>query len=126
MTTAGNWLRSRRMLCGLGLREFAEKIGDSPSNVCNIERGKRLPWKNAARLKRVAGALSITEGGPEWSELFSITGACEKLPPESAETAKRPIVQALLKEIASRSLSQADVMIVVRYVRRKFIKRVQS
>ncbi len=67
-------LKAFRLRAGFGLREFAELIGDAPSNYVNIESGKRKPWKSLEKLRSVAEALALREGSQDW-DAFIVTAA---------------------------------------------------
>lgn len=86
--SAGEWLRDKRIDAMLGLRQFARLIEDSPSNVCNIENGKRRPWQNSEKLTKVAEVLGIPKNSADWDTLFRIVTRPQDPPKECMKRLK--------------------------------------
>jgi transcriptional regulator with XRE-family HTH domain len=118
----GGWLREMRSRAGLGLREFAKLIGDVPSNVCNIENGRRAPWQNEPKLRRVAEVLGIKENSNEWDTLFGMARRQDQPPADLARYMQYPLVPTLLRTINELQLSEADLQQLLKYVKRTFGK----
>jgi transcriptional regulator with XRE-family HTH domain len=59
MTPFGKTLRRLRRRAGLGLRTFADLIGERASTVSAMEQGHRSPWHREDRLTRVADVLGL-------------------------------------------------------------------
>ena len=66
----GSFLRALRLRQGYGLREFAQLIGDKPSNLSAIENGRRPPWQSLEKLRLVVRALAIEEASRDWDQFF--------------------------------------------------------
>ena len=54
----GRWLRIKRMSKDVSLREFASRIGVSPTYLCHIETGKSKP-PSERRLKAISENLHV-------------------------------------------------------------------
>ena len=103
----GEYLRGLRVHAGYGLRRFAGLIEIKPSNLCDIEYGRRaMP---ATYLESTAEALSIQRGSPQWQKFFKLASAPGELPADLQQVAQRPFVPALLRTIDNQQLSEADV-----------------
>ena len=118
----GEWLREQRSRAALGLRQFAQMIGDSPSNVCNIENGRRPAWQNEPMLRRVADALGIRENSDDWDMLFGGVVRPNQPPPDLARYMQFPLVPVLLRTIGEYQLTEDEVRRLLTYVKRTFGK----
>jgi transcriptional regulator with XRE-family HTH domain len=112
------FLKSLRLRAGYGLREFAEMIGDAPSNYAGIEAGDRKPWRDPEKLRRVAEALELEEGSPDWNAL--ILGARRKgtLPEDMERLLDRPMIPLLLRTVDELQLSEGDLRRLVERLRK--------
>lgn len=93
-------LKALRLKAGYGLREFAELIGESPSNYVGRETEKQGPWRSPDKLRRVAVALNLREGSEEWDAFYIAAGqdiVC--LPPGLERQIERPFFPALLRTV---------------------------
>jgi len=119
---AGDWLREKRKAASIGLRQFAILIGESPSNWCNVENGRRPPPQSEDKLRRIAQVLGIRSNGDDWDYLFGIV----KRPPRAAADIERYAqiehVPTLLRTIGERKLSGEEILRVIKYVERYFGK----
>jgi transcriptional regulator with XRE-family HTH domain len=118
----GEWLRERRVRAALGLRQFAQLIGDSPSNVCNIENGKRPPWQNEPKLRRVAEVLGIKENSEDWDALFGKARRPDQPPADLARYMQFPYVPTLLRTIGEYQLNEEEIKKLLSYVKKTFGK----
>lgn len=57
--TFGMFLRSMREADEIGLSEFASKLGLSRANLCDLEKGRKIP--SPERAARIAKYLGIPE-----------------------------------------------------------------
>jgi transcriptional regulator with XRE-family HTH domain len=55
--TLGQVIRDARVAAGTSLREFAKKVGITPSYQSDIENDRRIPAEDV--LKKIAGLLSL-------------------------------------------------------------------
>ena len=127
MTDRGTWsmerdfaklLKALRLRAGYGLREFAELIGESPSNYVGRESGKLGPWRSQAKLRKVAEALALREGVEDWDAFFIAAGqdlVC--LPPDIERQIERPFFPALLRTV--ERLSEDELRDFVNDLRQK-------
>ena len=119
----GSYLKALRLAQGLGLRAFAEKIGMFPSNLSDIEHGKKAPPKGPDKLAQMAAALGITRGSKEWSKLhdLSVKDTPEKLPPDLVAYAQKSEgIPFLLRTAAQKKLSRGDLERLVKTITEKF------
>lgn len=122
-TSIGEWLRIKRERAGLGLRKFALLIGDSPSNVCNIENEERPPWRNEPRLRKVAEVLGIKEHSEDWDTLFELARKPGQPPADLVTCLQGQMIPVLLRTFDEYQLSEQELEAVLKYVRRRFAKK---
>lgn len=85
----GQYIRSKRVEKGIGLREMAEHLSISPAYLSNLESGKH-PMVNPLLLKKMSRKLEI-----DHLKLFKIIGYTDK----DTEELKKEITSELLDEI---------------------------
>ena len=85
----GEYIRSKRVEKGIGLREMAEHLSISPAYLSNLESGKH-PMVNPLLLKKISKKLNI-----DHLKLFKIIGYTDK----DTEELKKEITSELLDEI---------------------------
>lgn len=66
----GAFVKALRMSRGYGLRQFAEMIGELPSNLSAVEHGRRKLTPSPEKLRKIADALALVEGSQEWERFF--------------------------------------------------------
>jgi transcriptional regulator with XRE-family HTH domain len=116
-------LKELRLEAGYGLREFAEMIGDAPSNYAGVESGMRAPWRNQEKLRRVADSLGLEEGSSKWDRFFIAAQRTGMLPPDVQHVLDRPGVALVLRTVDERQLNEEELRKVVQYIRRNFRNR---
>ena len=94
--------------------------GTSPSNVCNIENGKRQPWRNEKKLTKVADVLGIRKNSDDWDTLFQIVRCPNQAPADLVQYMNVPYVPTLLRTIGEYQLGEEEIRLVLKYVKRKF------
>ena len=109
MNQFGPMLRDSRLKANLGLRRFAELIGIKPSNLSDIENGRRHPPADPEKLREIAEALGLAEGSDEWRRLFDTARRQGDLPPDIRHMADRRLVPALLRTIDNLQLGDDDI-----------------
>ena len=119
----GEWLQEKRDRASLGLRKFALLIGDSPSNVCNIENGERAPWRNEPKLRKVAEVLGIKENSDDWDMLFRLARRPDQPPADLISYTHMEMIPTLLRTIGEYQLNEDEIRQVLQYVKRKFRDR---
>ena len=85
----GEYIRSKRVEKGIGLREMAEHLSISPAYLSNLESGKH-PMVNPLLLKKISKKLNI-----DHLKLFKMIGYTDK----DTEELKKEITSELLDEI---------------------------
>lgn len=97
-------LKSYRIRAGYGLRQFAEMIGEAPSNYAGVESGARNPWRSSEKLRAVADALTLEEGTRDWDAFFFAAGKI--VPPDVERIMDRPMIPVLLRTVDELQLSE--------------------
>jgi transcriptional regulator with XRE-family HTH domain len=119
--TFGEFLRSRRLSAGFGLRAFAEAAGLQASNLSNMEHGRIAPPQERAKLAELADLLNLGKSTPDRARLFDLAAAGQgRLPADvAAFAAKTPGIPVLLRTIENRGLSRAELERLTEYVNRR-------
>lgn len=102
-------LKAFRLRAGIGLRRFAELIGESPSNYAGVESGQRGPWRPPEKLRRVAEGLGLREGSADWDAFFIAAKGYVGLPPDVEHMLERPMIPALLRTVDDMKLSDQEL-----------------
>ena len=92
----GEYIRSKRVKKGIGLREMAEHLSISPAYLSNLESGKH-PMVNPLLLKKISRKLEI-----DHLKLFKIIGYTDK----DTEELKKEITTELLDEIDNDEIGE--------------------
>jgi transcriptional regulator with XRE-family HTH domain len=71
----GEFVKARRLACGLTLRVFCENNGFDPGNVSRLERGLTQPPHDEKKLSEYGLALGLTAGTDDWQEFFDCAAA---------------------------------------------------
>lgn len=111
-------LKSYRLRLNYGLREFAEMIGDAPSNYAGIESGDRSPWRNPDKLRRVADALHLSEGSQDRDGFLLAARRKGGLPVGFEAMLDRPMIPLLLRTVDELQLSDGDLRRLVERLRK--------
>ena len=109
MEEFGPFLRDLRLKANLGLRRFAELIDIKPSNLSDIENGRRHPPADLAKLREIAEVLGLAEDSDEWPRLFDAARRRGDLPPDIRHMADRSLIPALLRTIDNLQLGDDDI-----------------
>lgn len=103
----GEFIRVRRAALRLSLRSFAEKADLDAGNASRIERGRVAPPENAEILDRIASALDLRRGSPEYQQLMDLAAAAKGRIPQDLlsdeEVAAR--LPILFRTLRSKPLS---------------------
>jgi transcriptional regulator with XRE-family HTH domain len=113
----GEYLRQLRLKAGFGLRRFAVLVEMKPSNLCDIEYGRRSIPKDA--LHQIAEALGLEQGSPEWNTLFDLARKQDELPADIGPITQRKLVPALLRTIDNIQLSDEDMQQLIDDLQRR-------
>jgi transcriptional regulator with XRE-family HTH domain len=93
----------------LGLRRFAELIDIKPSNLSDIENGRRYPPDDSEKLRTMAEVLGLAEDSEECRHLFDAARRRGELPADVRHMADRKFVPALLRTIDNVQLSDEEI-----------------
>jgi transcriptional regulator with XRE-family HTH domain len=118
--TFGKILRSLRLLRGFGLREFAQLVGESPSNLSAMEMSRRAPWRSLDKLRTVAHALSLEEGTREWDQFFLAARVKGEVPQELERMFARDLNLQLLRTVEARKLTDEELARLIAHVREQW------
>lgn len=105
----GELLREHRLAAGFGLRRFAAMVGAQPSNLSDIEHGRRRPPEELEKLVEIAEALGLAEESEERQRLFDAARRSGDLPADVRHMADRRMVPALLRTIDNLQLDDAAI-----------------
>lgn len=111
-------LKAFRLRQGFGLREFAELIGESPSNYAGVESGNRQPWRSLEKLQAVARSLSIEQGTADWDAFFISARDEGVLPPDLSPMLERPMIPVLLRTVDELQLTDDELRGLVESIRK--------
>jgi transcriptional regulator with XRE-family HTH domain len=109
MDEFGPLLRDLRLRANLGLRRFAEMIDIKPSNLSDIEKGRRHPPADTEKLQEIAVTLGLIDGSVEWRCLFDAARRQGDLPADVRHMADRKLVPALLRTLDNLQLGDDDI-----------------
>jgi transcriptional regulator with XRE-family HTH domain len=109
MDLFGPLLRELRLKANIGLRRFAAMVGIKPSNLSDIENGRRNPPSEADKLREIAVALGLAEDSDEWAELFDAARRQGELPADIRHMADRKLVPVLLRTIDNEQLPDEQI-----------------
>lgn len=116
----GEYIRVRRAALRLSLRSFAEKAGLDAGNASRLERGRVAPPESPAILDRIASALELRGGSPEYQQLIDLAAAAKGRIPQDLLTdeevaARLPI---LFRTLRSKPLSGEQLEKLIDSIRR--------
>jgi transcriptional regulator with XRE-family HTH domain len=109
MSEFGPLLRDLRLNANIGLRRFAELVGIKPSNLSDIENGRRYPPADPDKLREIAEALGLADDSSEWQRLFDAARRQGDLPADIRHMADRKLVPALLRTIDNLQLGEDEI-----------------
>ncbi len=108
--TFGDFLKERRLALDVSLREFAKKVGMQPSNYCNIEAGV-LPPPPAEGLERIAKALGLKKGTPDYEAFHNLAGKGRDEVPGDIERMikENELIPALLRTVEYEKVTKEQL-----------------
>ncbi len=109
MDEFGSLLRDLRLKANLGLRHFAKLVDIKPSNLSDIENGRRHPPCDLGKLHEIAESLGLAEDSQEWRHLLDSARRRGDLPADIRHMADRKTVPALLRTIDNLQLGDDDI-----------------
>lgn len=116
----GEYIRVRRAALRLSLRSFAEKAGLDAGNASRLERGRVAPPEKPGILDRIASALELRGGSPEYQQLIDLAAAAKGRIPQDLLTdeevaARLPI---LFRTLRGKPLSGEQLEKLIDSIRR--------
>ena len=70
--TYGDFVKTKRLECGLGLREFCKQAELDPSNWSKVERGMLPVTNDRSKLESIAILIRLKKGSSDWSTFFDL------------------------------------------------------
>ncbi len=119
MDEFGPLLRELRLRANLGLRRFAELIAIKPSNLSDIENGRRHPPGDSEKLREIAETLGLAEGSDDWRRFFDAARRGGDLPADIRHLANRKLVPALLRTIDDLQLGDDEISRLIADIERR-------
>lgn len=116
-------LKSYRLRAGFGLRQFAELVGELPSNYAAVESGLRSPWRPMEKLQRVADALGLAQGSADWDAFFLAARQNRALPPDVEHILERPLIPVLLRTVDQLRLGDDAIQKLIEHIQRQYGKK---
>ncbi len=113
--TFGTFLREKRLVLGLSLREFAGQVGMQPSNYCNIEADV-LPPPPAEGLARIAKALGIKKGMADYVTLHDLAGkGRDEIPADIEKMIKsNELIPAMLRTVEDEKVTKEQLLGIIK------------
>jgi transcriptional regulator with XRE-family HTH domain len=102
-------LKSYRLRARYGLRQFAELVGEIPSNYAAVESGRRAPWRVPERLRKVADLLGLEEGSRDWDAFFLSARQNGGMPPDLENLLEEPMIPVLLRTVRDKRLTEDEL-----------------
>ena len=65
----GEFIKEKRIVKGISLREFCKRLEIDASNWSKVERGLLAPPQDQEKLRKIAQVLDIKFGSPLWKEM---------------------------------------------------------
>jgi transcriptional regulator with XRE-family HTH domain len=112
----GGLLKGFRLRAGFGLRKFAAMMEMKPSNLCDLEYGRRHPPEDQEKLIDLAETLGLVRGSEDWETFFDAARAPDQFPADVQHLASRAAVPALLRTIDDRRLSDHDIQRLIKEI----------
>jgi transcriptional regulator with XRE-family HTH domain len=106
----------------MGLRTFAEKIGMFPSNLSDIEHGKKAPPKDFAKLAQIATVLGVSRDSQEWAKLnqLAVADSPERLPADLVSYVKdNEEAMVLLRTTAKLKLTKEELTRLIEDIKKR-------
>jgi transcriptional regulator with XRE-family HTH domain len=116
----GDYLRERRATLRLSLRTFAQNAGLDAGNLSRLERGRAEPPESQVVLDRIAEALALQPGTPDYQRLYDLAAAAKgRIPADlltDEEVATR--LPILFRTLRSKPLSGEQLEKLIDSIRR--------
>lgn len=114
----GLFLKAQRLSRGYGLRQFAEMIGELPSNLSAVEHAARKPWQTYEKLRRVADSLALADGSREWERLFFLARQPGQMPADLRHFTESEIFPVLCRTLNEVKPTEAELLLLVELLKK--------
>ncbi|HEY2416184.1 MAG TPA: helix-turn-helix transcriptional regulator [Pirellulaceae bacterium] len=117
-TDFGKFLKGIRMSRGYGLKQFADMIGELPSNLSAIEHGRRGAPASPEKLRQIADALALVDGSVEWERFFFLARQPGQLPAHVQHYAELEIFPVLCRTLNQMRPTEDELKILVEMLKK--------
>jgi transcriptional regulator with XRE-family HTH domain len=116
--TFGQFLKEKRLVLDLSLREFARRAGMQPSNYCNVEADV-LPPPPAETLDRLAKMLGLKKGAPDYETFHDLAArGRDEIPADVERIVKEnELIPAMLRTVEYEQVSQEQLRGIIEDLR---------
>ena len=117
----GEIVKSRRLEKKLGLRVFADKIGEDAGNWCRIEQGKLPPPSDIKILNKICQVLDMSADAKE--KLFDVVAkeSKDKVPPDiKRQIEENEIVPILFRTIEKKKLTKEQLKKLIMRIKNEY------
>jgi transcriptional regulator with XRE-family HTH domain len=127
MKTFGEFIKSKRLALDLSLREFAGKVGMQPSNYCNVEAGV-LPPPPAESLERIAKALGLKRGTPDYEQFHDLAAKGRDAIPADVEQLIKDndLIPAMLRTVEYEKVTKEQLRGIIEDLKSGRFKRTKA
>ena len=115
----GEFIKQKRIVADLTLREFCRKLEDDPSNWSKIERERLSPPQDTGKLEKIASILGLERDSDEWNNLFDYATVDNGRIPEYVLGDKElmGVLPVFFRTVGSVKPSTQEIMDLVQKVR---------
>src|SRR5437899_2778439 len=127
MKTFGEFIKDKRLALDLSLREFAGKVGMQPSNYCNVEAGV-LPPPPAESLERIAKALGLKKGTPDYTQYHDLAAkGRDGIPADVEQLIKdNDLIPAMLRTVECEKVTKEQLRGIIEDLKSGRFKRTKA
>lgn len=115
----GEFIKKRRLQQKMGLRNFAEKIGEDAGNWCRIEKGQFSAPSDIKILNKICMVLDISDREKIYD--LAAMSSKSKIPVDiKSQIQKNEIVPILFRTIGKKKLSQEQMRELVQRIKNEY------
>ena len=111
-----NFIREKRIIAGLTLREFCRLMDIDASNWSKIERGLSTPPQSKNVLDIIASTLKIEEGSQDYKEMFDLA-ALSAIPDGLIESEILEQLPVFFRTVRGEKPSEAELSQLVKKIK---------
>ena len=125
--TFGAFLKEKRLVLDLSLREFAGKVGMQPSNYCNVEADVLSP-PPADGLERISKALGLKKGTPAYEAFHDLAGKGRDEVPADIERMikENELIPAMLRTVEYEKVTKEQLLGIIKDLKSGRYKKTKS